>query len=459
MRQTGGPARSREGYHWFRGWRKPTAAQRRVLDELVAGGTNAQIAARLGISEDGVKWHLSELRDETGLGDRRELAAWWEEEQKHPAVNLLLPFTALWRFASQNTAATAVVAGVLAASLAAGWLAYDSLRGDDDGAVSSAAPVETPERAAAVPFVPTPTPTPAPLGALVFDMETGESHVLPGEYIDRRWLDTEAETFTFVSGKATIIDAEGNVTKVAEYEGGVQILPDTDNGRVVVWDWDVGTVEVFDAVTLEVIENADFGYMPGSQRYWAVSPAAGKLALTVEPEHVVTTYNLDGSNPQEIFTTESGRLITHMEWSRDGEWLLVLTADEASENLATASALVFDAEGSLVMKRDTYADWAGTRALRLYLLEGASLIPDSVIDLAHGSQIPLPEGDLLCISPDARYAVVGERVSSTFGGSTEHRIVDLVTHEVVASTTVTRYLVNCDWTPDGSKVVLSAGGK
>ncbi len=111
MRQPGGPARSREGYHWFRGWRKPTAAQRRVLDELVAGGTNAQIAARIGISEDGVKWHLGELRDETGLADRRELAQWWEEERNRPGTNLLLPFAALWRFAIRNAVATVVIAG------------------------------------------------------------------------------------------------------------------------------------------------------------------------------------------------------------------------------------------------------------------------------------------------------------------------------------------------------------
>ncbi len=57
------------------------------------------------------------------------------------------------------------------------------------------APVRTPERAAVVPFVPTPTPTPGPRGALLFDVTTGEARILPGDYPDRRWLDSDALTF------------------------------------------------------------------------------------------------------------------------------------------------------------------------------------------------------------------------------------------------------------------------
>ena len=86
---------TREGYHWFRGWRKPSKAQRRVLDELVAGGTNAEIAARLGISEDGVKWHLSELRQELEIDDRRQLAEWWRTQRQRS--NVFLPLGAFGR--------------------------------------------------------------------------------------------------------------------------------------------------------------------------------------------------------------------------------------------------------------------------------------------------------------------------------------------------------------------------
>src|SRR5262245_39137870 len=57
---------TREGYRWFRGRWRPSAAQRRVLDELAAGRPNAEIALRLGLSLDTVKWHMAQLRAETG---------------------------------------------------------------------------------------------------------------------------------------------------------------------------------------------------------------------------------------------------------------------------------------------------------------------------------------------------------------------------------------------------------
>jgi DNA-binding CsgD family transcriptional regulator len=459
MRQTGGPARSREGYHWFRGWRKPTAAQRRVLDELVAGGTNAQIAQRLGISEDGVKWHLSELRDETGTADRRELARWWEEQRSRPGVNLLLPFGALWRFATRNAVATAVVAGTVVVSLAVGWFAYDSLRGDDDTPVAGAVPVRTPERAAVVPFVPTPTPTPAPTGALLFDVETGESEILPGDFLSRRWLDTQAMTFAVLSSKPTVVDAEGNATQISD-SSGVGVLPDTDHHRVVIWGWESGLLQVIDTETLDVVATGDFGpsVSVGSRR-WAVSAAAGKVALADDPYDAVTVYNLDASNPQRVFEVEAGEKILYVDWSGAGEWLLIDVATEVDGRISEERALVYTADGSLVAEYPSRANWVGARTLRVFASGGGSSDTAELIDLAHQGHIPLPEGTLLCVSPDGRYGVTAEPRSSDFHAPTDHRLVDLTSGEVVLSVVMTGFLANCDWTPDGSKVVLSPGGK
>jgi predicted enzyme related to lactoylglutathione lyase/DNA-binding CsgD family transcriptional regulator len=79
----------REGYHWRkRKW--PSGAQRRVLDALVHGGSNAQIGRRLGLSFETVKWHISELLAETNLDDRKRLARWWLAQvtgrEKEPAM-------------------------------------------------------------------------------------------------------------------------------------------------------------------------------------------------------------------------------------------------------------------------------------------------------------------------------------------------------------------------------------
>jgi DNA-binding NarL/FixJ family response regulator len=67
----------RDGYHWRkRTW--PSPAQRRVLDALKEGGTNAQIAGQLGLSFETVKWHISELLWQTDLGSRTRLSQWWK---------------------------------------------------------------------------------------------------------------------------------------------------------------------------------------------------------------------------------------------------------------------------------------------------------------------------------------------------------------------------------------------
>ena len=55
-----------------------TPAERRVLDELREGGTNAEIAARLGIGAETVKTHVSTMLSKLGLENRQQLAAWRE---------------------------------------------------------------------------------------------------------------------------------------------------------------------------------------------------------------------------------------------------------------------------------------------------------------------------------------------------------------------------------------------
>ncbi|MXZ89606.1 MAG: hypothetical protein F4Z07_12315, partial [Dehalococcoidia bacterium] len=53
-----------------------TPAEWRVLGELRKGGTNAEIAVRLGVSPDAVKYHISNMLGKLELEDRHALAAW-----------------------------------------------------------------------------------------------------------------------------------------------------------------------------------------------------------------------------------------------------------------------------------------------------------------------------------------------------------------------------------------------
>ena len=96
--------RTYEGYHRFKGAWRPSAAQARILNELIEGRTNAEIAARLGLSAETVKWHVAQLLAETGCADRQTLADWWRAE---PGRRTLAPLLA-----------ALALAGVLAALVA-----------------------------------------------------------------------------------------------------------------------------------------------------------------------------------------------------------------------------------------------------------------------------------------------------------------------------------------------------
>lgn len=61
-----------------------TPRQWQVLALLREGLSNEQIALRLGISVDGVKFHVSEILGKLGVGTRNE-AAQWDGEQRQPA--------------------------------------------------------------------------------------------------------------------------------------------------------------------------------------------------------------------------------------------------------------------------------------------------------------------------------------------------------------------------------------
>ena len=57
--------------------RQLNARQCQVLDLLVAGKTNAEIGATLGMTLDGAKWNVSEILTKLGLSSREEAADYW----------------------------------------------------------------------------------------------------------------------------------------------------------------------------------------------------------------------------------------------------------------------------------------------------------------------------------------------------------------------------------------------
>ena len=97
-----------------------TPRQREVLQLIARGETNGQIAARLGISLAGAKWHVSEIMGRLGVDSREEAAALWREHQRVGSrVARLGGLIALpkagWMAATATAATAAVAVGVFAA--------------------------------------------------------------------------------------------------------------------------------------------------------------------------------------------------------------------------------------------------------------------------------------------------------------------------------------------------------
>jgi DNA-binding NarL/FixJ family response regulator len=53
-----------------------TPREREIISAIVSGRSNKEIAAKLSISEDTVKHHLSNIFDKAGVSNRLELAIW-----------------------------------------------------------------------------------------------------------------------------------------------------------------------------------------------------------------------------------------------------------------------------------------------------------------------------------------------------------------------------------------------
>lgn len=101
-----------------------TPRQREVLDLLVRGHTNGQIADQLGISLDGAKWHVSEIITRLGVDSRDEAAEYWRHQN-----GLRMRFTrVLQAFFSSTTLKVAGGTAAVASMVIATALVVSALR-------------------------------------------------------------------------------------------------------------------------------------------------------------------------------------------------------------------------------------------------------------------------------------------------------------------------------------------
>jgi len=99
--------------------------QRRIKELLYLGLTNAEIARRLGMSEPGVKYHVTEIMNKLGVSNRHEAGAYPEERPWWAAG--FAPVAMIWRKATAalpfKASSVAMVVSAAGFAAAAGGLA------------------------------------------------------------------------------------------------------------------------------------------------------------------------------------------------------------------------------------------------------------------------------------------------------------------------------------------------
>lgn len=198
-----------------------TPRQREVLDLLVRGKTNGEIASALGISLDGAKWHVSEIITRLGVDSRDEAAEYWRH---HNGLRMRFTRIASGFFSSgalKWSMGTALVAGVVVAA-AMVIVALRESGGDepDQGGGIQNPDTSTPDPSVPATATPPPAVTPLPSGETVAGVPVGlTSYGQPGSLpvplsviVERGCYacDAPADSFDRVS-----LDGSGNL-KVEE---------------------------------------------------------------------------------------------------------------------------------------------------------------------------------------------------------------------------------------------------
>ena len=142
-----------------------TPAEWRVLEELRTGGTYAEIAVRLGVSPDAIRFHVRNMRDKLNLRDRAELVAWRPPDgaRRRRFRALLAPFAGL-PVAARTVAGVAVAAAV-AGGIVATLVLVVALRGGGEApppAAIAGVPSASPGPSGTPQATSTPTPPPTP---------------------------------------------------------------------------------------------------------------------------------------------------------------------------------------------------------------------------------------------------------------------------------------------------------
>jgi len=451
-----------------------------VLELIREGLSNEDIAARLEISIDGVKYHVSEILGKLGVRDRLEAARWRPERQWRPWAIVSLPLSRWPRSLATRAVAFALAAGVAAM---AGLLIWGlvTTRGGDDAQPSLV--VEPP-----------PTPTRTPPAVLIFDTASEQAMRLPGDHniTFAKWL-TDGETFI-------ALDIDARAWKAYDVDGGelrtLVTLPPEDIPYVTahLYPSPRGDVAIltrdsppdrepsvpFGTTLLELdsLAESSLPAPPGQNVSYLISPDGSRLAFSNEGEDNVSIMLAETASSDATVLRSVSRPDWSIvkEWSPDGSELLIQSNGVESSNTVYE---VLDLSGTLVWRllvptRNSYPNvqWAGPG--RVLIDQSQEPIVDAstpssrrLLRVADGSELPVPEslaGATLTVSPDGRYAIA--RGPARNADEVGHRfdvrcsLVDFTTGRALATeeNLPAGYCGTIDWTADSRFAIVTGGG-
>lgn len=311
-----------------------TPAEWRVLEELRTGGTYAEIAVRLGVSPDAIRFHVRNMRDKLNLRDRAELVAWRppDGEQRRRFRALLAPLAGL-------PVAMRTVAGVgVAAAVAGGLVATLVLVvawGEGNGSPPVVVVSEEPSR------TPVPTSTPPATAAVATPLATSTpvaTPITPGPAAASSPSPTSVaasepttETSATCATVPSIQDVFGFWATKPEY----RYVPEMSRTPASRWIG-VRPVSVFGPSTgIRVHRLIATGSVRGVERVESLSDGRSYLVLEIEVEDTLWG---DGPESRVLNVLLDGRYDEELDWARvEGARQSLLCSRVLFANPSTAS--------------------------------------------------------------------------------------------------------------------------
>ncbi|MBK6562710.1 MAG: helix-turn-helix transcriptional regulator [Dehalococcoidia bacterium] len=168
--------------------------QQEVLGLIARGCTNGEIADRLGITLDGVKWHVSEILARLDVPSREEAVVAWQQRQRANRLARVRSLVPAWFSLKALSISGASVAGVVGAAVVV-------------GAIREGAPAGPSDEGPGVAVAAAPTPTQAAPTAIVLPAGIARP-CIPGELMasSSRRLDGDTAVAEFVFTKPRTCD-------------------------------------------------------------------------------------------------------------------------------------------------------------------------------------------------------------------------------------------------------------